>query len=76
MNFNIKDIAKTFKDSKKLGKPIIIFTGAGCSKSAGMPLASELINEMNKNCIENRILSSKTLFSIQNSYRISLELTV
>ena len=48
MNFNIKDIAKTFKDSKKLGKPIIIFTGAGCSKSAGMPLASELVNEINK----------------------------
>lgn len=48
MNFNIKDIAKTFKDSKKLGKPVIIFTGAGCSKSAGMPLASELVNEINK----------------------------
>lgn len=48
MNFNVKDIAKTIRDSKKQGKPLVIFTGAGCSKSAGMPLASELIAEINK----------------------------
>lgn len=48
MSFSIKDIARTFKDSKKQGTPVIVFTGAGCSKSAGMPLASELITEINK----------------------------
>lgn len=48
MSYNIKDIAKTLKDSKKEGTPAIIFTGADCSKTAGMPLASELINEINK----------------------------
>lgn len=48
MSFNVKDIAKTIRDSKKSGKPLVIFTGAGCSKSAGMPLASELIVEINK----------------------------
>ena len=48
MSFTVKDIAKTLKDSKKQGTPVIVFTGAGCSKSAGMPLASELISEINK----------------------------
>ena len=48
MRFTVKDIAKTLKDSKKQGTPVIVFTGAGCSKSAGMPLASELISEINK----------------------------
>ncbi|MBP8064439.1 MAG: hypothetical protein KAY38_05540 [Acinetobacter sp.] len=48
MSFSVKEIAKTLRDNKKQGTPVIVFTGAGCSKSAGMPLASELINEMNK----------------------------
>ncbi|WP_228128320.1 SIR2 family protein, partial [Acinetobacter bouvetii] len=48
MSFTVKDIAKTLRDSKKQGTPVIVFTGAGCSKSAGMPLASELITEINK----------------------------
>jgi NAD-dependent SIR2 family protein deacetylase len=48
MSYNIRDIAKTLKDSKKEGTPAIIFTGAGCSKSAGMPLAGELVTEINK----------------------------
>ncbi|MFV5504120.1 tetratricopeptide repeat protein, partial [Acinetobacter sp. 226] len=48
MSFTVKDIAKTLRDSKKQGSPVIVFTGAGCSKSAGMPLASELIAEINK----------------------------
>ena len=48
MSFTVKDIAKTIKDSKKQGTPVIVFTGAGCSKSAGMPLASELIAEINR----------------------------
>ena len=48
MSFSVKDIAKTLKDNKKQGLPVIIFTGAGCSKSAGMPLANELVAEINK----------------------------
>lgn len=48
MSFSVKDIAKTLKDNKKQGSPVIIFTGAGCSKSAGMPLANELVAEINK----------------------------
>ncbi len=48
MSFTVKDIAKTLKDSKKQGTPVIVFTGAGCSKSAGMPLANELVAEINK----------------------------
>jgi len=48
MSFTVKDIAKIIRDSKKQGTPLVIFTGAGCSKSAGMPLANELISEINK----------------------------
>lgn len=48
MSYSVKEIANTLKDSKKQGAPIIVFTGAGCSKSAGMPLANELITEINK----------------------------
>lgn len=48
MSHNVKDIAKTLRESKKQGTPVVIFTGAGCSKSAGMPLAYELIAEINK----------------------------
>jgi len=47
MSLTAKNIAKTIKDNKKKN-PIVIFTGAGCSKSAGMPLASELVAEINK----------------------------
>ncbi|MEJ2898850.1 SIR2 family protein [Acinetobacter sp. NS-4] len=48
MSFSVKDIAKIIRDSKKQGTPLVVFTGAGCSKSAGMPLANELISEINK----------------------------
>lgn len=48
MTSTIKDIAKIIRESKRQGKPLVIFTDAGCSKSAGMPLASELVTEINK----------------------------
>lgn len=48
MSFSVTEIAKTLRDSKRQGTPIVVFTGAGCSKSSGMPLASELISEINK----------------------------
>ena len=48
MTYTVKDIAKHLRDNKKNQTPVVIFTGAGCSKSAGMPLASELVNEINK----------------------------
>ena len=43
------------------GLPVIIFTGAGCSKSAGMPLANELVAEINKKFKSNlRALTTDT----------------
>lgn len=48
MTLTVKDIAKTIRESKKQGKSLVIFTGAGCSKSAGMPLTYELVSEINK----------------------------
>ncbi|MDO8415050.1 MAG: hypothetical protein Q7S87_02435 [Agitococcus sp.] len=47
MSLTAKEIAKTIKANKK-NNPIVVFTGAGCSKSAGMPLARELVAEINK----------------------------
>jgi tetratricopeptide (TPR) repeat protein len=44
---DIKLIAKQMRD-KKDGKPFNLLTGAGTSKSAGIPLARELIEEINK----------------------------
>ncbi|WP_171478497.1 hypothetical protein [Acinetobacter sp. WCHAc060033] len=48
MSYNVKDIARTLRENKRSKTPAVIFTGAGCSKSAGMPLAGELIQEINK----------------------------
>ncbi|WP_201577257.1 hypothetical protein [Psychrobacter okhotskensis] len=45
--FSIESIAKLIKKSRDSGSPYTILTGAGCSKSAGIPLAGELVKEMN-----------------------------
>ncbi len=46
--YNVKELAKYLKRAKDEDNPFVLFTGAGCSKSAGIPLASELVNEINK----------------------------
>ncbi|WP_407411427.1 hypothetical protein [Acinetobacter sp.] len=48
MTYTVKDIAETLESNKELNIPTVIFTGAGCSKSAGMPLANELVQDINK----------------------------
>ncbi|RYY78764.1 MAG: hypothetical protein EOO69_09240 [Moraxellaceae bacterium] len=48
MILTVKDIAATLRDSKKNNVPVVVFTGAGCSKSAGIPLAFDLIKAINK----------------------------
>ena len=47
-SYNVKDLAEYMKRAKDKGQPFVLFTGAGCSKSAGMPLASELVAEINE----------------------------
>ncbi|PTB31964.1 SIR2 family protein, partial [Photobacterium phosphoreum] len=47
-SYNVKDLAEYMKQAKKKGQPFVLFTGAGCSKSAGMPLASELVDVINE----------------------------
>ncbi|MGD6739768.1 hypothetical protein ACN08N_21500 [Photobacterium leiognathi subsp. mandapamensis] len=47
-SYNVKDLAEYIKRAKAKGQPFVLFTGAGCSKSAGMPLASELVDEINQ----------------------------
>lgn len=46
--YSVKDLALFLKKSKESGTPFVLFTGAGCSKSAGIPLAGELVDEINR----------------------------
>lgn len=45
-NYNIADLAKLMRQAKANDIPFVFFTGAGCSVAAGIPLASELVEEM------------------------------
>lgn len=47
MSVTVKSIADAMKLSYKSKKPFVLFTGAGCSLSAGMPSANDLIREIN-----------------------------
>jgi len=46
--YSVKELALFIQKEKDNGRPFVIFTGAGCSKSAGIPLASELVKEINE----------------------------
>jgi NAD-dependent SIR2 family protein deacetylase len=46
--YSVKDLAQFIKKSKESGTPFVLFTGAGCSKSAGIPLAGELVEKINE----------------------------
>lgn len=48
-SFSVANIAELMKQAKVNGSPYIMLTGAGCSKSAGIPLAGKLVEEMNSN---------------------------
>jgi tetratricopeptide (TPR) repeat protein len=43
-----REIAETFRNRRDDGKPGHVLIGAGCSKSAGIPLARELVDEILK----------------------------
>ncbi|WP_064669347.1 SIR2 family protein, partial [Vibrio nigripulchritudo] len=59
-SYNVKDLAEYMLRAKKENKPFVLFTGAGCSKSAGIPLASELVAEINeKYALDLKALSKK-----------------
>ncbi|ENK2091481.1 hypothetical protein AB3A53_000277 [Vibrio vulnificus] len=47
-SYNVKDLAEYMRRAKTENKPFVLFTGAGCSKSAGIPLAFELVEEINE----------------------------
>ena len=44
----LKQIAETFRSARDRDKPAHLLIGAGCSKSAGVPLAGELVAEIRK----------------------------
>jgi len=46
MSFSVQEVAQLLKQAKDNNKPYIFFTGAGCSRSAGVPTAIELIDEI------------------------------
>nr|QXF14455.1 photosystem I assembly protein Ycf3 [uncultured bacterium] len=46
--FTVQDFAQFLKNAKEDNKPYVLFTGAGCSYTAGIPLAGELVEEINR----------------------------
>jgi NAD-dependent SIR2 family protein deacetylase len=46
---DIDEIADAFRSGKGRSKPAHILFGAGCSKSAGVPLAREIVKDIHKN---------------------------
>uniref|UniRef100_UPI00067C3177 hypothetical protein n=1 Tax=Aeromonas lacus TaxID=558884 RepID=UPI00067C3177 len=46
--YDISDLAEFMRNAKKNDKPFVFFTGAGCSFTAGIPLAKKLIEEMHE----------------------------
>ncbi|MFM5484455.1 tetratricopeptide repeat protein [Aeromonas veronii] len=46
--YNISDLAEFMRRAKESNKPFVFFTGAGCSITAGIPLAKKLITEMHQ----------------------------
>lgn len=46
--YNIDDLASFMRMAKKENKEFVFITGAGCSVTAGIPLAWEIVEELNK----------------------------
>lgn len=61
ITYTVEDIAELMRSAKSSGQPYVFFTGAGCSVSAGIPLASKLIQEIcEKYSIQVKTLSPET----------------
>ena len=43
---SVDDIAECLRDAKKRGHPASLLMGAGCSKTGGIPLAQEIVDEV------------------------------
>lgn len=57
--YQVQDLAEFMHKAKSNNKPFVFFTGAGCSVSAGIPLAAKLIDEMHQRFpTELKILSA------------------
>lgn len=46
--YAVEDLAKFMQSAKDEKRPFIFITGAGCSVDAGIPLAKEIVAELNK----------------------------
>ncbi len=46
--YDIAELAEFMRKAKDNNKPFVFFTGAGCSVTAGIPLAKKLIEEMHQ----------------------------
>ena len=45
---DVSDLAEFMRRARKENNPYVFFTGAGCSKTAGIPLSGELVEAMHK----------------------------
>ena len=59
-NSDIQILASRMRNNKEDNKPISFLTGAGCSESAGIPLASDLIKTINEEARLNTYLTNLT----------------
>ncbi len=58
--YNIDDLAHFMKTSREDNKPYVFVTGAGCSVTAGIPLANQIVKELNeKFAVELKSLSDE-----------------
>ena len=46
--YAVEDLAEFMRLAKKAEKPFIFITGAGCSVTAGIPLAQKIVSELNE----------------------------
>lgn len=58
--YNVNDLAQFMIKAKEEGQPYVFLTGAGCSVTAGIPLADKIVEELNKEFdLELKLLSSE-----------------
>lgn len=48
---DIDDVVEGMRNAERRGKSCALLIGAGCSAKAGIPLASELFNELSRSLL-------------------------
>jgi tetratricopeptide (TPR) repeat protein len=54
---HIREIARVMRNERDYGRPFAFLTGAGCSKSAGIPTAPEIVDQICEGSLGQNIIS-------------------